>query len=63
MEPTIILEWTRLGVVVRNILYGPVSEARYEREKAITQHRAEQLEVQFPRPARKPKKREQEWED
>jgi len=57
MEPSLYLEWTRLGVVVKTHLFGPVSEARYEEEKKMNQHRAEQLEVQFPRPNRdKPKR-------
>lgn len=72
MEPTTILEWQRLTVTVRTQLFGPVDEARYEREKAMTQHRAEQMEVQFPRPSRekfKPKRGNKmefdgmKWED
>ena len=49
MEPTVVISWSVLGVTVTTHLFGPVSEERYEREKKETQHRAEQLEVQFPR--------------
>jgi len=49
MEPTAVISWSVLGVTVTTHLFGPVSEERYEREKKATQHRAEQLEVQFPR--------------
>lgn len=51
MEPTLVITAGRGNAKVVTRLYGPVDDARIEREKAEAEHRADQLDTSM-----KPKK-------
>lgn len=44
-KPTKVITATHGNVTVVSKLYGEVSDARYQKERALTHHRAEQLDV------------------